>query len=867
MWSTFTTAIWGATTSTEGVAVADKPSSENKGIATKYFESFEPQRLSKKGQSPLLFSCEITALKKMMPLMKDSKEREIILSFSKKIIEKAKEDSDVPAQLKAGNYLASIIYLAGVNYKVLAGLIDEANFEQSLENVSMKCKADISKIFDSLLDGADSESTIQEKDMLMATHEPIAIAKILVTPLGTINSKLIPIVIEIINKRSLGLDWENFIINKLNEIASKYPLIREISLAKKPAEVNSDMNRILRSYLNLDADEEITDLHAIQATLASLLTILHQGPVGSCFATSEAKQVQDEQPKWFVKDMRMLIQTGELVRIVEKEKMQFPFVPKLADDDLESQIKLDSRGNISEKNFSILESIGIKEALMAMGIKEPKEHLEEVISKVLESKIITIDNFLDTFAKAAIKDEEHIQEKHAKWGKLAFSLQTNSIGRILEYTMASMAAAPAPSHDSKMDNLFGALKFNLKLTDALQQLDKSFAKSILSELKESFLDHFHYKYDPDANALAANDGSSHFGAFVLYAKEPGLTMKHWKRIKKEEMFKEHLLKAFDGLSSMKEWIKDSKKKEGLDSIRAFIQNSNFMGRFKMGYALQQISDACSIDETWLSKILKKTPWMLAIGDSEGHVFSTYTETPFNYEHTQINPKNAESLIYETLKFCQAKDDLKTQYLTRVDGLHDFNFTPFEDPLLKKMASDKSSPLEEQIKKNLMTPYQIIADQTVSKEVKQELCKFVKEKIPSSFEEFKKKLVSSHDWQKMSVFDFYQTVLSLFKEFSTDETALLSLNNNLLLYALSDKDREALCKGALLAFDTNWNSSLDQTIYFAFFYNPGTKEIELGTINHNRTGLRLIGAEKWVKGATWRIFTERMADIKEKEILI
>ena len=232
--------------------------------------------------------------------------------------------------------------------------------------------------------------TIQEKEMLRATHEPIALAKILMTPLGTINSKLIPLVIELINKTSLGLDWENFIVNKLNEIAAKYPLRQEISLAKKPNDVNSDMNRILRSYLNLDPDEKITDLHALQATLASLLTILHQGPVGSCFATSEAKQVQDEQPKWFVKDMRLLIQTGELVRIVEKEKMQFPFVPKIADDDLESYLELDSKGNISEKHFSILECIGIKEALMAMGISEPKEHLEEVVKPILNFEALTI---------------------------------------------------------------------------------------------------------------------------------------------------------------------------------------------------------------------------------------------------------------------------------------------------------------------------------------------------------------------------------------------------------------------------------------------------------------------------------------------
>lgn len=861
MWTTLSNAIWGAQ-STASLSAAETASSslESKGLATKYFENFETPTQSKKSQRSLLYTSEITTLKKMMPLMEDSQERELILAFSQKIIEQAKEKTHSTIQIETESYLSSVIYLAGVNYKNLANLIDHLNFEQSLEKVCMKCREDISKVLSNVMD-LDSECTIQEKEMLRATKEPIAIAKILVTPIGSINVKLIPLVIELMNRE--GPDFENFIKIKLNEISTKYMLRKEITLAKKPNDACSDMNRILRSYLQLEADEKINDLHAIQATLAALLTLLHQGPVGSCFATSEAKQVQDEQPKWFVKDMRLLIQTGELIRMVEKEKMQFPFVSKMADDDLSCQLEFDTRGNVSEKHFSILECIGIKEALMAMGISEPKEHLEEVVKLTLESKKVTIDNFIDTFAKVAIKDEEHIQEKHAKWGKLAFSLQTNSIGRILEYTMASMAAAPAPSHNSKMDDLFGGLKLNLKLTNALQQLDKSFAKAVLSELKESFLEHFHYKYDPDVNSEAASDGSSHFGAFVLYAKEPGLTMKHWKRIKNEEMFKAHLLKAFDALFSMKEWNQDKDKKEGLDSMRSFIQNSNFMGRFKMSYALRNISDACSIDETWLSKILKKTPWMLAIGDSEGHVFSTYTETPFNYEHTQITPKNAESLIYETLKFCQTKDDLKTQYLTRVDGLHDFNFTPFEDPMLKKMASDKSSPLEEQIKKNLMTPYQMIADQTVPKVAKKELCKFVKERIPASFEEFKKKL-ACHDWQKMSVFDFYQTVLSLFKEFSTDETALLSLNNNLLMHALSEKDRKAIENGALLAFDTNWNSSQDETIYFAFFFNPGTKELDLGTINHDRTGLRLIGAEKWVKGATWRIFTERMADIgKEK----
>lgn len=860
MWVTLSSAIWGS-----GVtdAETEKPSSVSNKTAIKFFENFELPKQSKKNQRSLFYTCEVTTLKKMMPLMEDSEQKELILDFARKIIEQSKEKSHSTIQIETERYLSSVIYLAGVNYKNLASLIDPLNFEQSLEKVCMQCREDISNVLAGLMN-VDSECTIQEKEMLRATHLPIAIAKILTTPIGIINSKLIPLVIELMNRE--GSDFDNFIKIKLNEIALKYPLRQEISLARKPNDESSDMNLILRSYLNLGSDEKITDIHAIQATLASLLTILHQGPVGSCFATSEAKQVQDEQPKWFVKDMRLLIQTGELVRIVGKEKMQFPFVPKIADDDLAFQLQLDTKGNISEKHFSILECLGIKEALMAMRISEPKEHLEEVIKKVLESKKITVDNFIDIFAKTAIKEEEHIQKKHAKWGKLAFSLQTNSIGRILEYTMASMAAAPVPSHNSKMDDLFGALKFNLKLTNALQQLDKSFAKAVLSELKESFLDHFHYKYDPDVNSEGSNDGSSHFGAFVLYAKEPGLTMKHWKRLKKEEMFKEHLLKAFDGLSSMKEWTNDSEKKEGLASIRSLIQNSNFMGRFKMSYALMSISDTCSIDETWISKVLKKTPWMLAEGDSEGHVFSTYTETEFNYEHTQIIPKNAESLIYEILKFCQSKQDLKTQYLTRVDGLHDFNFTPFEDPALRKMANDKSISLEEQIKRKLITPNQMIADQTVSKGVKKELCKFVKEKIPASFEEFKKKL-TSQDWQKMSVFDFYQTVLRLFKEFSTDETVLLSLNNNLLQHALIDKDREAIAKSALLAFDTNWNSGQDQTIYFAFFFNPATKEIELGTINHNRTSLRLIGSLKWVKGATWRIFTERMADIKEKEILI
>lgn len=219
----------------------------------------------------------------------------------------------------------------------------------------------------------------------------------------------------------------------------------------------------------------------------------------------------------------------------------------------------------------------------------------------------------------------------------------------------------------------------------------------------------------------------------------------------------------------------------------------------------------------------------------------------------------------TIEFCQKQAHLEDEYFTRVVGLHAFNIMPKLDPRLVKMTEDKSSPIADQIQDILVKPYAYIAEQTVSKETKDALIQHADDNLikPHSQGSFQKD-AAMLDKTNMSVYDYYQSLLGIVKKYNQSESAALALNQCLLRKALPSKDREALQTGALMVYNTNWNTGDDLSMYFSFVFNPAAKTLALAAIDSKRNDLRLVKSSEWVEGKTWIIFTETMKDTDAME---
>jgi hypothetical protein len=167
----------------------------------------------------------------------------------------------------------------------------------------------------------------------------------------------------------------------LGALESNAELVKTLEGIQAPADQSSPAASIIRSTLGLSVSERVSALHARQAVLAAMLTPLRQGAVGSCFATSVAIRIQQQQLLQMVQDMAKLISSGELVFTRSDGSIKRLLLSETAGASaLSESIALPSS---DRARAAIQADPGLRAALHAVGIKA--EEIENCIGKAIDS--------------------------------------------------------------------------------------------------------------------------------------------------------------------------------------------------------------------------------------------------------------------------------------------------------------------------------------------------------------------------------------------------------------------------------------------------------------------------------------------------
>lgn len=167
----------------------------------------------------------------------------------------------------------------------------------------------------------------------------------------------------------------------LGALESNAELVKTLEEIQAPEDQTSPSASMIRSTLGLSATERVTALHARQAVLAAMLTPLRQGTVGSCFATSVAIRIQQQQLLQMVQDMAKLISSGELVFTRSDGSIKRLLLSETASASaLSESIALpDSK----QARAAIQSDPGLSAALHAVGIKA--DEIESRIGEAIDS--------------------------------------------------------------------------------------------------------------------------------------------------------------------------------------------------------------------------------------------------------------------------------------------------------------------------------------------------------------------------------------------------------------------------------------------------------------------------------------------------
>ncbi|MBS0622836.1 MAG: hypothetical protein JSR80_07775 [Verrucomicrobia bacterium] len=208
----------------------------------------------------------------------------------------------------------------------------------------------------------------------------------------------------------------NHMLHILGQLATDRELKRKFYSIDEPLD-NLVADRLIRETLHLEPKNKVDVAATRRAVLAALLTPLRQN-VGSCFATAPAILVQREQPALMLDDLRELISTGRLSRIVLGVEHSVPLCPSWGAGDLLRPI------SPAADLEALSESPGLRFAL-------EQENIVPLLKKVFSS--LTETTTPRAILRALIDNERELERAEARFK----GLTDNALLKAWEFTLAS----------------------------------------------------------------------------------------------------------------------------------------------------------------------------------------------------------------------------------------------------------------------------------------------------------------------------------------------------------------------------------------------------------------------------------------------
>ncbi len=142
----------------------------------------------------------------------------------------------------------------------------------------------------------------------------------------------------------------------------------------------------IRATLGLKENIPLTAMHSKQAVLSALLTDLRQGKTGSCFATSIAIMIHDQNPLQMARELKQIIENGKFEKVINGELQTFNIpkisIPKATMEELDTNYLEDTSFNTFLKDPGIERAI----AITGLDISKRKDRLKllTIFNEVLD---------------------------------------------------------------------------------------------------------------------------------------------------------------------------------------------------------------------------------------------------------------------------------------------------------------------------------------------------------------------------------------------------------------------------------------------------------------------------------------------------
>lgn len=480
---------------------------------------------------------------------------------------------------------------------------------------------------------------------------------------------------------------------------------------------NSLANTLIRYSLQLPKTTVLTDRHAQEAALSAALVPLRQN-VGSCFATAPGIFVQRYQLEVFFADLKTLIATGQLTRIISGEPFSVPLSPHWGEGDLDQLLS-----NRSLKNPAICSALQGTAPITSARI------VRELFDEAITTSACGI--FKSYFDHALLKAWEFTLASFCEykvefyhWNLIAgLGLNLNEVGGVGQVIYQKVsehldrANEAVAEHQKDMDEAYGQLKISEthlrsvsspsqahrlqatyklhahqftsseRLRDEAHLQAKQYAELLnfaVKQYRQQFQDFFQEVYDVGMRNIRLDlydDSPAGFRLVYKYGRtDPNL----WTKITNEEDYLTALLDFFQVCEARLTNACDIENASGPigEITTAIIQHIQTQAFIESAY-----SRVLALHKKARMGSQNCTPWSYISGGSMEHLLKGYfclDELP----KEEMTPKSALDLLVffiETLK--NAPNHMTSRPLFAYSPSHAFlllpQLQPFKEAWLSK----------------------------------------------------------------------------------------------------------------------------------------------------------------------------------------
>lgn len=764
--------------------------------------------------------------------------------------------------------LGIIAYFADNSSNQLLSMIDPNSYDQTIQKLEERFNSDMLQERKALDNRClfEAQTGMFQYDLVRGFHLPKVMAQVLITSSGFLNIGLGDYLQTVLFDKTKTLHYQETIAHAIQLLKEQTSLQNRLLQIQAPATPGYRSETIIRATLNLDPAVPVNNVHAKIVGLAAFFSKLHQGPIGSCFATNVGMEVQIQRPDKFLDDIAALLQNDKLVRTVDGKPRDIAYVLDATNDALTTAFEVDTEGNIASE-VNICSSHSFVNACIQMGISE------ESSTSAIQQALATLAGTKSTLKTTPLKIIETIARQHFRQdimtkidlGKVGFCAIDNSLVlRAWEELIAAMAEMRKHSYvrSQILKSVAGTLESVLKPTStAEKRVNALFRNTFINTMNEK-LD---LRYDPstsvDETSKVSSDGKSNFDAAFVLFNEAG------KEVLTPDDFRNVILEDIEiaGKSCATRVASDEKPllQRTINKVIEYVKTNAFLQQEIQNFDPdnRKLRDPLA---NW--EQLAGIPWRAQYGDDPMEVLDIYFNQSTPLEPLQFTPQNAQDLMMIVISIAKQLQQ-KLHYLDQpIDETfamespqHAFEFIP-EHPTMAAIVKDPRDA------RTFVTEY-VQKQGRISMPLTEDLRQAIITQAANCFKTNAEKERFYSKVEKINVYDtvnaFIEVILDIIKYLLP--TALTEHKRNaeylirrtVLEHAVRTKSVEALKPFIVHFADTNWNDG-DHNIHFCFFPHEG--RVYFGTVYDDGTNLQMMDQDEWVNNQQWSILTRSLISL-------